>query len=107
MAESGSLARTLCLGLGLGLALGLGWLRLGFERFLPNAYFDLLGLGFRFLGQTDLENALFVVGLYILAVHYGRQRERPEKAPVSALDAVEVLFLLFFFELALTAHRQS
>ena len=65
---------------------------------------DLLGLGFGLLLQLQLEHACIVAGPHVLSVHSGGQREGAVEAAVAPLDAMEVLFLLFFLELALAAY---
>ena len=55
---------------------------------------DLLGLGFRLLGQFQLQHTRIVAGLDVLRIHAGRQREGAEEAAIAPLDAVEVLLLL-------------
>src|SRR5437016_1116790 len=75
---------------------------LGFEGLLAaNTNLDLLGLGFGFLCEVDLQHALIVVGAYLPRVHRVRQRERAGEASVLPLDATEVLLFLFLLELAL------
>ena len=56
---------------------------LGFQRLLAaDVDLDLLGLGFRLLGQLDLQHALVVVGRNILRVHRVRQSERAGEAAI-------------------------
>src|SRR5271166_1623157 len=68
---------------------------------------DLLGLGFGFLGQLDVENALVVVGGDVLRVHGIRQSEGTGEAAILPLHAPIVLFFLFFFELALAVNGEG
>src|SRR4051812_5372960 len=74
---------------------------------LPDAYLDLLGLRFGLLGEPDLEDAVGVAGVDLLAVHRVRKREGAGEGAVAALDAVEVLFLLLLLELALAADSEG
>src|SRR5947207_11756139 len=63
--------------------------------------FDLFGFGFFVLRQMHLKDALLELSLYPIRVRVLRQRESSHKATIAALYAVILLFLLFFFELAL------
>src|SRR5208337_2517128 len=68
---------------------------------------DLLGLGFGPLRQPDVQHAIVIAGVDVFGVDCVRQRERADKAAIAALDATEVLFLLFLLELALARNAQS
>src|ERR1700741_4586623 len=68
---------------------------------------DLLRLGFRLLGQNDLQNALLIVGLDLLRIHGRRQGESGGEAAILPLDPAEILFFLFLLELALAVHGQN
>src|SRR5271169_3733771 len=84
----------------MGLAFGL----FAFERLLAaHVDLDLLRLGFSALGQIDGQHAVVVLRVDVLGVHGVRQRERAGETAVAALNATEVLFLLFLLELALAA----
>ena len=69
-------------------------------------YLDLLRFGLGALLELDAQYTCIIARLHGLGVHGVRHFERAEEAAVTALDAVEVLFLLFLFELALTADGQ-
>ena len=78
------------------------WLSAGCaEDPATHVHLDLLGLRFGLLVQVQLQNAVGVAGVDVFSVHCRGKRERTEKRPVTALDAMEVLFLL---ELALALH---
>src|SRR5579864_1497424 len=80
----------------------------GFECLLAaNVNLDLLGLGFRLLGQINLQHALVVVGGYLSRIHRVGQSERAREASILPLHAPIVLFFLVFFELALAVHGES
>src|ERR1700679_423475 len=66
-----------------------------------NVDLDLLRLGFGFLLELQLEHTGIVLGIDILRVHAGGQGEGAMEAAVAALNAMEVLFLLLFVEVAL------
>src|SRR5579862_6039739 len=74
--------------------------RLCRQRF-AHADFNLLWLGFWLLLQLQLEHSCIVAGADVLGVHSGRQSEGAIEAAIAAFDAMEVLFLLLFLELAL------
>src|SRR6202034_4796538 len=75
---------------------------LGIQRLRgANRNFDLLWFRFGPLVEVDAEHAGIVAGLHALWIHRGGNRERPVEAAVAPLDAVEVLFFLFTFELPL------
>src|SRR5581483_12292192 len=81
---------------------------LGFKSLLAaNLDLDLLRLGFGLLGQADRKHALVITGLNVLGFHRAGQRERAGKASVLPLDATEVLFFLFLFELALATNGEG
>src|SRR5579863_10586186 len=78
---------------------GFAW-SLSFESLLAaNVDFDLLGLGFRLLRQSDLEDPFVVVGRHLLRIHGSGQSEGPGEASVLPLHATEILFFLFLLEL--------
>src|SRR5215470_6334112 len=79
---------------------------LALEGLLRAPYLDLPGLGFRPLGQRDLQNALLIVGVHVLRIHRVGKLEGTEEGAIPALNAMKVLFLLFLFELALALDRQ-
>src|SRR5437588_12815227 len=72
-----------------------------------DANLDLLGLGFGPPGHRDAQDALVIVGFGFFAVHGVGQPERALEGAVAALNAMEVIFLLFFFELPLTFNGQD
>src|ERR1700676_5797003 len=77
-------------------------LNLGFEGFFAaNIDLDLLGLGFRLLGEFDLQHTLVIVGAHLPGIDGTGQRERPGEASVLPLDATEVLLFLLLLDLAL------
>src|SRR6266700_745346 len=67
---------------------------------------DLLRLGFRPLGQGDLQDPLVIAGFHPLRVNRVGQLEGPGERTIPALNAMEVLFLLFLFELAFALDGQ-
>src|SRR5712692_4652057 len=80
---------------------------LGFQGLLAaHVDFDLLGLGFGFLRQGDLQHTLVVMGRYLIRIHRVRKREGASEAAILPLDATEVLFFLFLLELALAVHGE-
>src|SRR5207302_1830836 len=70
-------------------------------------YFDLLGFGFGFFGQGDLQHALVVVRLDVLGVYGVGQGEGAGEAAVLALHAAIVLFFLFLLDLAFAVHGEQ
>src|ERR1700691_1584455 len=62
---------------------------------------DLLGLSFWLLLQLELEHACIVAGGDVLSVHSCGQSEGTIESAEAPLDAMEILFFLLFFELAL------
>src|SRR5262249_17350616 len=80
---------------------------LALEGLLPIADLDLFRFGFRPLGQGDLQDALLIAGLHLVSIHGVRELEGADKGAIPAFDAMEVLFLLFLFELALALDRQG
>src|SRR6185312_1485024 len=80
---------------------------LSLECFFVAAYPDLLWLGFCPFGHSDLQDALFIAGLHLLSVRSVGELEGAGKGTVPALNAMEVLFLLFFFKLALALDREG
>src|SRR5580658_6990913 len=68
---------------------------------------DLLGLGFRLLRQSDLQDPLVIVGRNLFRIHGRGQSEGASEAAILPLDATVVLFFLILFELALAVHSQS
>ena len=74
---------------------------LALQSFLAIAHFDLARLGFRPLGQSDLQNALVIAGFNLFRVHGVRELESANEGAVPALNAMEILFLLFLLKLAL------
>src|SRR5215472_18022442 len=73
------------------------------KHFFPRDNLDRLGLGFSPLGQRDLQDALVVAGVGLLGIDCVGQAEGAGKRAIVPLDAMEVLFFLFFLELPLTA----
>src|SRR5262245_39435759 len=71
-----------------------------------NADLDLLRLSFRAFCQLYLENTVLIAGVDVLRIHGVGQREGARKGAVTPLDAMEVLLLLFFLEVALAANGQ-
>src|SRR5579862_3898120 len=69
-----------------------------------DVHLDLPGLGFGLLLQLQLEYACIVAGNHVLGVRSSRKKQGTIKGAKPPLDAVEVLFLLFFLELALALH---
>src|SRR5439155_8023457 len=81
---------------------------LGFESLLAsNIDFNLLGFGFSLLGELDLQHAVIVVGAHLSRVYGGGQRERAGETSILPLDATEVLFFLFFLDLALAVEDEG
>jgi len=81
---------------------------LGFESFLAaNVNLDLLGLGFRLLGQVNFQQAFVVMGAHLSRIHRAGQSKRASEASVLALDATIVLFLSSFSNLQLAVHGQD
>src|SRR6266576_2580960 len=66
-----------------------------------NVNLDLLGFGFRLLGESDLQYPLVIVGVHLTRIHRARQRERPSEAAILPLNATEILLFLFLLDLAL------
>src|SRR5579883_1527155 len=87
-----------------------GGLGFGFRRFnrlgRANADFNLLRLGFGTLLKLDSQHTRIIAGLHAFRIDRIRHGERPEEAAVTALNAVEVLFLLLFLKFALAANGQ-
>src|ERR1700690_2001902 len=84
-----------------GFAGGLRLFLFAFQRlFASDVYFDLLRLGFGFLGQSHLQQALVVVGLNIFMVNRVGQGESAGEAAVLTLHSAIVLFFFFLLELA-------
>src|SRR5712675_2447946 len=77
------------------------------QSFLSIPNFDLPRFGFCALSQSDLQNALVIAGFYFFRVHGVRELESAYERTVAALNAMEILFLLFFFKLALALDGQS
>src|SRR5947209_9725373 len=75
--------------------------------FGADVHFDLLRLGFRLLGQADLQHAFVVVRRNLLAVHGLRQSEGASEAAVLTLHAAVVLFFLFLLDLALALNGKG
>src|SRR6267143_998125 len=74
---------------------------LGFEGPLAaNVHLNLLGFGFGFLGQVNLQHTLVIVGAHLPRIHGTGQRERASEASVLSLDATEVFLFLFLLDLA-------
>src|SRR5580698_4880466 len=81
--------------------------RLRFDRLAAaDRNLNLLRLGFGALLEFDLQNTGVVAGLHVLRIDRVGNCEGAIEAAVTAIDAVEVLFLLLFFELALAADSQ-
>ena len=75
--------------------------RLPLEGLLADSNFDLPWLGFRPLGQSDLQNALFIAGFHLFRVHRVGQLESADEGTIPALNAMEILFFLLLLKLAL------
>src|SRR5436190_8086243 len=67
---------------------------------------DLLRLRLGALRQIDLQNTIYIFRVDVIRIDGVRQSERTGKRTVAALNAMEVLFLLFSFELALATDGQ-
>src|SRR5690349_12507407 len=67
---------------------------------------DLLRLGFRLLGQIDLQDSLVVARRDVLGVHGLGQSEGAGEAAILTLHAAIVLFFLFLLDLALAGDGQ-
>src|SRR5437016_10447550 len=72
-----------------------------------DANLDLLGLRFGPLGHRDAQDAFVIVGFGFFPVHRVGQPESALEGAILALNAMEVLFLLFFFKLPLTFDGQD
>src|ERR1700686_4567612 len=80
---------------------------LALQGLLAVANLDLPWLSFSPLGQRDLQNAFVIVGFHLLCIHRVRKLERADEGTIVALNAMEVLFLLFLLEFAFALDRQS
>ena len=78
-----------------------------FEVFVAaNINLDLLGLGLGLLGESYLQHALVIVGAHLSRIYRIGERERAGETSVLSLDATEVFFFLFLFDLALAMDRE-
>src|ERR1700751_5111609 len=81
---------------------------LSLERALAtNVDLDLLRLGFSFLRQLDLQDALVIVGRDVLSLNCVGQSEGAGEAAILPLDTAIGFFLLIFLELSLAVHGEG
>jgi hypothetical protein len=75
--------------------------------FFVEVYLYCAGLGYCFLGESNCQHTVSVVGPCALSVERLRQMERTDERAVAALHSMVTLYPIVFREAPLTFKRQS